>query len=533
MKWHQLMQVVGKSYKYNIEIMATKKNLGRVAFVYRSDFDPNTFYSRYDVVKYHGSLYHCTYNKSAYRKYNAPINEDGVLNSDWELFLPGCDFVGQNIISSDETIIVKETDKGYDLSTKHTVVKAADGSKNVTIKFDKVTNTYTVSVVDNKITTAQWKNWWIKYPWTGGPVINRDKCIGPEHISSAGMKIIGASYNGVLLVPQGTPYENDYMVTIDESGKNHAVNDGITPPVVVWDIQYAITNKETDTPINGLQFDPDGTTYGPIQMYDAPYDKSKSIYSDGMKGCFGIVGESKVVQWDMGGSVQKNPAIDFNLIERNLDGCIIIFSIINNETFSCSNWHFHYTNPSGNDMRMIKFYNDPNYFHADTPGEGYGTRLYNDVACTNEVEKLPYGKNIYYAFCGKVKHEDRGNFDYVNTYVRPLTEKEKTLLQASKKSSEAEYDANNIYFSINVDSQKVEASIPFSECEANGITFNQSESTYNAQMSTSDLKSNLIYTFKSPHYMDLDEGKTTKHIFKSGDKISIPYYSGCTFIKNE
>lgn len=505
--------------------MATKKNLGRVAFVYRSDFDPNTFYSRYDVVKYHGSLYHCTYNKSAYRKYNAPINEDGVLNSDWELFLPGCDFVGQNIISSDETIIVKETDKGYDLSTKHTVVKAADGSKNVTIKFDKATNTYTVSVVDNKITTAQWKNWWIKYPWEVNLAPQTTTYSGPMHFSSNSLNIIGVEY------------ADNYQPCVSDAGSMCCIIDGKTIPIVKWDVQYDLSTSTTGrwtTPLEGLQFqtyyDLNGELVAktPQNLYYYPGDNYKSV---SVYGCFIVTGPKGYTKsWQGGGSggtYQKEYAYTGTLTD--VDNIGLIFCIINRPNGN-EKWHLH--NTIGID----------NLTWNHTTG-AINNIVYSDATQTkvlDDADKMT-GPDNWYAFKlipAKQNQPIVADSGKSKWFIYKLSEEEKKKYLSTDKTgtitSTVEVGVDNVQFNITVLGKEYSYEVKKSDCINYNITFDDNTKSYTATISHSNLPNELVYTFEENCILDIDKNNPSKNkrIYKKGEKISIPYYSGCTFIKN-
>lgn len=506
--------------------MATKKNLGRVAFVYRGDFDPNTFYSRYDVVKYHGSLYHCTYNKSAYRKYNAPINEDGVLNSDWELFLPGCDFVGQNIISSDETIIVKETDKGYDLSTKHTVVKAADGSKNVTIKFDKSTNTYTVSVVDNKITTAQWKNWWIKYPWEVNLAPQTTTYSGPMHFSSNSLNIIGMQYGG------------SYMPCISDDGGMCCIIDGKTIPVVKWDVQYnlnVVNANPYTTLLEGLQFQSYKEVNGeliantPQNVYYVPDGGNRSSSS---AGCFVVTGPNGYTKtWAGSGSGGTWGAeYAYTGVLTEVDNIGLIFCIINRPDGKES-WHLH---------NYIGLY-DLTWNHSTG---AIAMDVYSDATKSTllgDADKMT-GPDNWYAFKLVPAKQDQpivADYDKTKWFIYKLSEEEKKKYLSTDKTgaitSTVEVGVDNVQFNINVLGKEHSCEIKKSDCINYNIIFDDNAKSYTATISYSNLPNELVYTFEENCILNIDKNNPSKskRIYKKGDKISIPYYSGCTFIKNE
>lgn len=512
--------------------MATKKNLGRVAFVYRCDFDPNTFYSRYDVVKYHGSLYHCTYNKSAYRKYNAPINEDGEYNSDWELFLPGCDFVGQNIISSDETIIVKETDKGYDLSTKHTVVKAADGSKNVTIKFDKAINTYTVSVVDNKITTAQWKNWWIKYPWDVNLAPQTITYSGPMHFSSNSLNIIGMKY-GDRFVP-----------CISDDGSMSCVVDGKTIPVVKWDVQYNLDVDNVSpytTLLEGLQFqsyyennDGELVANTPQNVYYVPDGGVRTTVS---AGCFIVTGPNGyTIKWKgSGGGGTWNKDYAYTGTLKDVDNIGLIFCIINRPE-GREEWHLH---------NSIGISNTLTWDHSTG---AINNDIYSDANQSTLLganEKMT-GPDNWYAFKLTPSWQDKPLSSTDNNYqimdhwfIYKLSEEEKKKYLSTDKTgaitSTVEVDVDDVQFNITVLGKEHSCEVKKRDCINYNIIFDDNAKSYTATISYSNLPNELVYTFEENCILDIDKNNPSKskRIYKKGDKISIPYYSGCTFIKNE
>lgn len=155
--------------------MAISKIFGRVAFIYKREFNPNSYYSKYDVVLYKGSLYYCSYNGTRPMKFNSPVKIDGTLNTHWLLFLPGGDLYKQIITSDDKSINIIEYENGdYNLRTSH--VKVKSGSDNVIINNgidEDGFNTYTMDVLNTIVDTAVWsksdeddsERWWVKYPW--------------------------------------------------------------------------------------------------------------------------------------------------------------------------------------------------------------------------------------------------------------------------------------------------------------------------------------------------------------------------------
>lgn len=355
------------------------------------------------------------------------------------------------------------------------------------------------------------------------PMINFEIYTGSTHVSRNSMNVIGSTFERYKM----------YCNIIDESGKNYAVVNGIVPPIVNWDIQYAITDAYTGKPITGLIYK-DTVSDDDKQMY---LNESYLEEEDAANGCFGIVaadadGNTKT-KWDQQGSINYNVGVDtkYQDILDKCNGVIMIFSIIYKEKYKRSQWHFHMKNLEGageDGAVLLSFMNNPNGFTIDSR-TWHECTLYSDADKTTIVNELPHGRGVYYAFCyGK---------DSTEIYIRPLSDSEKELwLTESQMSvSKMKMFGDNYFFNITIGAGTTPKNIKISKAELpSTFELNQSDKTYTCSISTTDLPKELVYTFEDADYiLDVDKDVPQKNVFKKGTSISIPYYSGCTFIKYE
>lgn len=362
---------------------------------------------------------------------------------------------------------------------------------------------------------------------------------GPMHVSSYGMNVIGESFEYAGYTTSDTM--SSYSVTIDESGKNYAIVNGKVPPIVNWDIQYGITEKEKSSDgvtnnkkIDGLEFKVTLPIEKNIPMYlnEEYIDVANIDVANVSNGCFGIVGfaengNNTVYQKNGSANVSYNPyANNYKLeILKECNGVIIIFSIDYKDKYPRSNWHFH-IDTTAILINFAKSYQDLTKPYKVFKSDNDSTcPLYDENGM--KVNELPLGKNYYYAFC----YENDINRD--GYLIRPLTNEEKLkwMNDSMKFVSSCEIDEteHDVTFLLNVSNEQKIVTIK-KMLLPTSIIIDESEKTYSCLISTIDLPNELTYTFTQDCILDIDKDSSYKNIFKAGQTISIPYYSGCTFV---
>lgn len=553
-------------------------NLGRVAFVYRGDFVPGKEYCRYDIVAAHGNLYHCMgLEMYAYNKID--VDEAGnVIGLDanwWELFLKGTggyvlkagagievekDDLGnwtiKNIatVTGGNNIDVKTTTSGNTVTYKVTGLHQPITSSTLKIKHYTDIDEKTKVKVDgyevdwplgktegidikqssdgkwnftaktSKVDVATWEKWWIKYPWDINLVKPTTTYSGPMHFSSNSLNIIGMTYG------------NNIAPCISDDGSMCCIVDGKTIPVVKWDVQYDLSvsySTRFSTLLEGLEFqtykevDGDVVANTPQKMY---YDPTREKMNASTNGCFVVTGPNGyTLSWSSagyGGTGGKTHAYTGTLTE--VDNIGLIFCIINRPDGN-EGWHLH------------SYMGFSNLAWNHSTGVITSHQIYSDGTYTTllgDADKMT-GPDNWYAFKLVPSKQDQPVQHNVNNwFVYKLSDEEKKKYLSTDKTgmitSTAEVSDDNVQFKINVLGKDHLCEAKKSDCINYNIIFDDDAESYTATISYSNLPAELIYTFEDNCILDIDKNNQSKNkrVYKIGDKISIPYYSGCTFIKN-